>query len=342
MNKRTVVSAWVAIAVALASCGSDSSGTTTESFGDQLASVCRTIDRGIGNLDAATSLDEVRGNATEASALFEDGINELKRLSIPTSDQNFAADVNDLIANFEDQLDTLDDIAKAARGGDQGEVDTKIASLNDQLADSNDLADSLDIARCELDPVFEAAPPTTEPDVPLTLPIATLPVETLPVETFPIETSPVDTTPIVGNKTILSSSDLVPLGDYSFVDAPNDAITSFQTLLDFAPSMAAQSGFLSGVDVLDGSGQQMGRVFAFEADAEVLTPGSLEEVTPYLTSDIPTSPMTIGTQDGVTWSDPDGTAYFLFGVSNVLLWAFSPSADLLTPALQAWGESVSQ
>ena len=342
MNKRVVVSAWVAIAVALASCGRDGTGGSTEGFSDQLASVCRTIDRGIGNLDAATSLDEVRTNATEASALYEDGINELKRLSVPTGDQNFAADVNDLIASFEDQLDSLDDIAKAARAGDQDAVDTKIAGLTDQLAESNDLAESLDISRCELDPVFDAAPPTTEPDVPLTLPIATVPAETLPVETFPIETIPFDTTPIAGNKTILSSSDLVPLGDYSFVDAPNDAITSFQTLLDFAPSMAAQSGFVSGVDVLDANGQQMGRVFAFEADADVLTPGSLEEVTPYLTSDIPTSPMTIGTQAGVTWSDPDGTAYFLFGVSNVLLWAFSPTADLLTPALQAWGESVSQ
>lgn len=342
MNKRAVVSAGVAIAVALAACGSDDSGTSSEGFSDQLASVCRTIGRGVGNLDAATSLDEVRTNATEASALFEDGINELKRLSIPTGDQNFAADAKDLIASFEDQLDSLDDIAKAARGGDQGDVDTGIATLTEQSTDSNDLAESLDIARCELDPVFEAAPPTTEADVPLTLPIVTLPVETLPVETFPIETIPFDTTPTVSNKTILSSSDLVPLGDYSFVDAPDDAITSFQTLLDFAPSMAAQSGFVSGVDVLDANGQQMGRVFAFEADAEVLTPGSVEEVAPYLTSDIPTSPMTIGTQDGVTWSDPDGTAYFLFGVSNVLLWAFSPSADLLTPALQAWGESVSQ
>ena len=65
--------------------------TSTDAFSDQLASVCRTIGRGIGNLDSAASLDEVRGNASDASALYEDGINELKKLKIPTSDKQFAA-----------------------------------------------------------------------------------------------------------------------------------------------------------------------------------------------------------------------------------------------------------
>ena len=37
-----------------------------------------------------------------------------------------------------------------------------------------------------------------------------------------------------------------------------------------------------------------------------------------------------------------GIGYFLLGTSNVVLWALSPTADLLVPALQAWGESISQ
>ena len=65
-------------------------------------------------------------------------------------------------------------------------------------------------------------------------------------------------------------------------------------------------------------------------------------MTPYFTSDVATTPLTVGTEAGVTWTDPDGTAYFLLGSSNVLLWALAPSADLLEPALKAWGESVSQ
>jgi hypothetical protein len=341
MNKKMVVAASVAIALVAASCGDDAPAVSTDAFSDQLAGVCRTIGRGIGNLDDATSLEEVRSNATDASALYEDGLNELKKLKVPSSDKEFEADVQDLIASFEDQLDSLDAIAKAARESDQEAVDSRISKLADQNADSNDLAEGLDISRCQIDAAFQATPPTTEPDVPLTLPIATLPPLTLPIATLPPDSAPLDSIAVT-NKDIVSSGDLVPLGDYSFADAPEDAITSFQTLVDLAPSLAAQSGRVSGVDVLDLDGQEMGRVFAFESDTDPLTPGSLEEVTPFLTGDIPTTPLTVGTLDGVTWTDPDGTTYFLVGVSNVLLWALAPTADLLAPALQAWGESISQ
>jgi hypothetical protein len=342
MHKRMVVAASLTVALVIVSCGGDSSGATTAQFSDQLASVCRTIGRGIGNLDNATTLDDVRSNAAEASALYEDGVNELKRLKIPTNDKDFAADATDLIASFEDQLDTLDAIARAAKEKDQDAVDSKISTLSDQAVGSNDLADSLDIDRCQLDPVFAPAPVTTEPDVPLTLPIATLPPETTPNETVPFDTVSFDTAPPDINKTVVSSADLVPLGDYTFADAPSDATTGFQQLLDLAPTMAAQSGRITGIDVLGSDGQTMGRVFVFESDTASLTPGSLEEVTPYFTGDVATTPLTIGTEDGVTWTDPDGTAYFLLGETNVLLWALSPSVDLLEPTLKAWGESVSQ
>jgi hypothetical protein len=338
MNTKMVLAASVAMALVVASCGDDAPAVSTDAFSDQLAGVCRTIGRGIGNLDDATTLDDVRSNATDASALYEDGLNELKKLKIPTSDQEFKGDVEDLIASFEDQLDTLDAIAKAAKESDQEAVDNRISKLTDQNADSNDLADSLDVSRCQIDAAFEAAPPTTEPEVPLTLPIVTSPPETFPDETIPTDTEPAP----INNKVIVSSADLVPLGDYSFADAPDDATTSFQTLVDLAPSMAAQTGRITGVDVLDLAGQEMGRVFAFESDTDPLTPGSLEEVTPFLTGDVVTTPLTVGTLEGVTWTDPDGTAYFLVGVKNVLLWGLAPTADLLTPALQAWGESVSQ
>ena len=339
MSKRIVVWAAMAVVLATSSCGGKSAGVTTASYSDQLAGVCRTINRGIGNLDATASLDDVRSNATAASALYEDGITALKKLTVPTSDKAFSADVNDLITSFEDQLDSLDAIAKAARENNQDAVNTRMSKLSDQAAESNDLADSLNISRCQLDLVFATVDttPTTEPVVPLTLPIATVPAETVPVETVPL-----DTTPIVGNKTVLSSSNLVPLGNYSFTDAPAEAITGFNTLLDLAPSMAAQSGRISGVDVLDSSRQTMGRLFAFESDTDPLTPGSFDEVTPFITSSVPTTPRTVGTLDGLAWTDPDGTVNFLVGVSNVVLWSFAPSQDLLDATLQAWGESISQ
>jgi hypothetical protein len=281
----------------------------------------------------------VRSNASDASTLYEDGLTALKKLTIPSSDKEFAGNAEDLIASFEDQLDTLDAIAKAAKENDQGSVDTRTSTLTDQAAESNDLAASMEISRCQIDPVFAAVdtPPTTEPVVPLTLPIATVPAETIPFETLPA-----DTTPVASNKTILSSADLVPLGNYTFADAPDQATSGFQTLLDLAPSIAAQSGRVTGVDVLDSSGQTMGRVFAFESDTDPLTPGSFDEVTPFITSDAPTTPKTVGTLDGLAWTDPDGTVNFLVGVSNVVLWSFAPSQDQLDAALQAWGESISQ
>jgi hypothetical protein len=339
MNKRAVVSAAVAITFILSACGGTTAGTTPSAFSDQLATVCRTINRGIGNLGAPASLDDVRSNASDASTLYEEGITQLKKLTVPTSDTQFASDVKDLIASFGDQLDTLDAIAKAAKEKDQSTVDTRMSKLTDQASQSNDLADSLNISRCQIDPVFAtiATTPTTEPAVPLTLPIAPTTSATIPPDTLPADTAPAST-----NKVIVSSAALVPLGSYTFADAPASAITGFQTLLDLAPSMASQSGRITGLDVVDSTGATMGRLFAFESDTDPLTPGSFDEVTPAITSDTPTTPKTVGTLDGLSWTDPDGTVNFLVAVSNVLLWSFAPTQDLLDATLQAWGESISQ
>ncbi|HEY7628939.1 MAG TPA: hypothetical protein VH761_17845 [Ilumatobacteraceae bacterium] len=343
MNKRLGSSVVAVLAVVLSSCGGGGGGAVSiDAFSDQLAGVCRTINRGIGDLDPAASLADVRTNANEASALYEDAINELRKLKVPTSDQQFANDVRDLIASYEDQLDALDEIAKAARDNDQEAVDGKIGDLNDMAAESNDLADSLDISRCQIDPVFEATTTTTTiaptTTVALTLPIVTEPPETIPPETFPLDTLPPE-----GNKTIITSTDLVPLGDYSFADAPDEAMNGFITLLDLAPTVAAQSGRIVGVDVLDSTGATMGRLFAFESDTDPLTPGSFDEELPYLSGDVATSPKSVGTIDGVFWADADGaTVNFAAAVQNVILWSFAPTEELLDQTLQAWGESISQ
>jgi hypothetical protein len=340
MNRKMIVAATTAVALTMASCGGKGAAPNTGAYTDQLTSVCRTIGRGIGDLSATTTLDDVRKNATEASGLYEDGLTELKKLTIPTSDKGFAADVKDLITSFEDQLDTLDAIAKAAKENDQKAVDTDMSKLTDQAAESNDLADSLSISRCKLDPVFAATTPTTsttttEPFVPLTLPIATVPVQTLPVETLPPET-----TAPASNKTILSSSDLLPPAGYTWQDVPSNAINGFETLLDLAASMAAQSGGINGVDLMDSGGTSSGRVFAFVSDITPMTPGSFEEVTPILASDTPTTPMTIRNLNGLTWTDPDGTVNFLVGLNNVLLWAFAPTQDSLQFTVETYLDSL--
>jgi hypothetical protein len=342
MNKRVVVSASVTVALVMASCGGSSKGPSSAAFSDQMATVCRTINRGIGNLDATTSLDDIRKNATNASSLYEVGVNELQKLTVPTSDKQFASDVKDLITSFGDQLDTLDAIAKAAKANDQGTVTSRMTKLTKQASQSNALADSLNISRCQIDPVFTtvdtvAPTTTTQAPVPLTLPIATEPPTTVPPATIPV-----NTTPAAGDKQITSSTSLVPLGNYTFADAPATASSGFITLLDLAPSMAAQSGRISAVDVIDSNGKTMGRIFAFESSTNPLTPGSFDEATPFITNSATTTPMTVGTLNGLTWNDADGTVNFLVGVTNVVLWSFAPTQDLLNSTLQAWGESISQ
>jgi hypothetical protein len=340
MNKRVIVSAAVSIALTVSACGGKTASTTTSAFSDQLATLCRTVNRGIGNLNAPASLNDVRSNATDASALYEEAVTQLKKLGIPASDKQFASNVKDLITSFADQLDTLDGIAKAAKENDRSSVNTWMSKLTDQASHSNDLADSLKISRCQIDPVFttiDTTPPTTEPTVSLTLPIPPTTTATVPPFTLPVVT-----TPVSSNKVVLPSSGLVPLGNYTFADAPASATSGFQTLLDLAPSMATQSGRISGIDVVDSKGATMGRLFAFDSDTSPLTPGSFEEVTPFITSDTPTTPKTVGTLNGLSWTDPDGTVNFLVAVSNVVLWSFAPTQALLDATLQAWGESISQ
>ena len=75
-------------------------------------------------------------------------------------------------------------------------------------------------------------------------PIATVP-ETFPVETFPIDTTPLDTAPLSGNKTILSGSDIVPLGDYTFTDTSDtsDCVGRVQRLFGIT-GMFQVAGFV--------------------------------------------------------------------------------------------------
>lgn len=338
---RKVASTTVLIALVASGCGGGSKGSSVEAVSSQVADICRTVGRGISSLDPAQSLTDVRSNANDASALYEDAVNSLKKLKLPTSDKSFDSDLQDLISSYEDQLDTLDAIAKAARENDQPTVDTKIEELNKQASDSNDLADSLSISRCQLDPVFESTTTTsttttttsttTTTTVPLTLPIATEP---------PPDTTPV-TTP--SNKTIISSSDLVPLGSYTFADAPDTAMNGFITLLNLSPTVAAQSGQIIGVDVIfDSSSSDLNRLFAFQSDTNPLPAGSFDEVSPYLTSGASTTPKTVGTINGIFWTDPDGTVNFAAAEQNVIVWAFAPNEGQLDQTLQAWGESISQ
>src|ERR1700712_5367957 len=149
---RMFVPAIVLAATVLGACGSD--GGDKASFSDQLQDQCRTIARGLRDIDAPTQLDDFEQAANDGSKVYDDGLTALKKLKAPS---NQAKDFKDLQTNISDQVDLFTEIGTAAHKGDATTVNTKITSLTKITKDNADLADSLDAKTCSFAPVFTAA-----------------------------------------------------------------------------------------------------------------------------------------------------------------------------------------
>jgi hypothetical protein len=340
MLKSIVVIALVAVS---ASCGGDDgAGLSIAEYGDQLNDICRTADREIGDLDEPTTLDDLSGYADDASQAVQDAVRDIKKLSLPV-DKSYAADAKDLIASFEDQIDLVDDISKAAGDGDDATVTAKSAKLARSVRDSAALADDLDAKRCALAPLSAASLAAPIDTVPLeTVPVDTLPPITLPpVTVAPVTAPPVDTTPIGSdddNKTVEALvPQLTPVGGFSFEDVDATVLGSFRTLLGLGPIVALQPGTIGGVTVFDDTGSGVGRVFVFVATG-ALAAGSAEEVYSSFTVE-PTVQANIAGYEGFTYATED--AQFFIGIQgDVVAWVVAPTFEGLAPSLQAVIDSI--
>ncbi|MCU1503042.1 MAG: hypothetical protein JWM12_2396 [Ilumatobacteraceae bacterium] len=324
-KQRIFAPAAVLLAITLGACGSDGGGKA--SFSDQLQEACRTVARGLRDVDQPTSLDDFRTSADDASSVFQAGVVALKKLKAPSAQ---SSDFKALQSNMNDEIDLFDQISSAAKKGDDKTVTTKISSLKKLDNDNSDLADSLDASSCAFTPVFTAGPQTTttEPvdttpvtDAPTTLPATTVPATTLPPATTvpvttaaPVTTAPVITAPTTAtagdNKTIIHlAAEITPKGDYTFVDSDENTVTLIQTALALDPVMAAQPGSLFGVDVIVND-IAITRVFGFVPDGDTLAPGSVEAVESTLGRGAPVTPATIAGITGGTFTS-SGNLFFV-------------------------------
>jgi hypothetical protein len=338
--KLTSVAVLALFAVSTA-CGGDSAGLSTSQYGDQLNDICRTADREIGDLDEPTSLDDLSAYADDASQVVQDAVKDIKKLPLP-GDKSYASDAKDLIASLEDQVDLVDDIARAAGDGDQAEVTAKSEKLAEAAEESAGLADDLDAKRCALAPMSAAAVAAPVDTIPVeTVPVETVPPITLPPVTVPPQTVP-DTTPLTptdDNKTVeLLVPQLSPAGAYSFEDVTAEALSGFQALLGLGPVVAGQPGTIGGVTVYDDAGNGFGRVFVYVSTG-TLEPGSADEVYFNFTVE-PSSPANFVGYEGFTYQSDDGTSFFIGVQGDVIAWVVAPTFDGLEPSLQAVVESI--
>lgn len=340
-STKLAVFAVLALVAISAACGGDD-GLSTGQYADELSDICRTADRAIGDLDEPTTLDDLSNYADDASQAVRDAIKDIKKLPLP-GNKSYASDAKDLIASLEDQVDLVDDIAKAAGDGDQATVTAKSEKLAKASEETAGLADDLEAKRCALTPLSAAAVAAPVETVPVeTIPVETIAPITLPPVTVPPQTAPpVDTTAIApgdDNKTVEAlAPQLTPAGPYSFEDVDASVLTGFQVLLGLGPIIAAQPGTIGGVTVFDDAGNGVGRVFVFITTG-TLEPGSADDVYSSFTVE-PTAQANFAGYEGFTYAS-DGTQFFIGVQGDVVAWVVSPAFEGLESSLQAFIDSI--
>ncbi|MBI4934210.1 MAG: hypothetical protein HY828_10055 [Actinobacteria bacterium] len=333
-SKRLATVAALVLSTVAASCGGDD-GPTSSDFVDRVNEICRTLDNDLSDLTTPTSNAELAPFASGASKAYENALADMKALEVP-SDDAVVADAKGLVANFDDQVTTLDDIAAAATADDQATIDSNIATFETLSTDNADLAEGLGAERCALDPLFafEVAPPVTDPPV-------TEPVDTTPVDTTPAPTTPVSST----NKTIEPlAADLAPAQGFTFVESDQAVVETFISVIDSSPTIAAVPGMVAGVDVVDSSGITTTRIFIYLPET-TLPAGTPDELLPIVTDGNPTTPGTYGILAGVSYTD--GDKFYFLGTdtpeaANLLMWAISTDTASLDTAIGAFTFALAQ
>lgn len=322
-------------ALCLAACG-DGGGVSAGDFVNKIDDTCRALDR---DLARPTSSAEVAGFAADASKSFEDALASLKKLAVPSGNTAAVGDAKALLANMDDQIDLLDDIAAAASATDQATVDTKTAAFDALVAANSDLADSLGANRCAFDPLFaNLAPPVTEP--PVTEPPVTAAPTTSPPVTAPPVTTPVETTPIGTNKTVVTlASEVAPNGGFTFTDVDESLIGTFTILLDISAQTGAQSGRVAAIEVYDGGSAPVSRIFMYLPDA-ALPHSAVDELASIVAGDSPVAPATLGGLDGVSYTPTDGGVFFVASndptTVGFIMWAVGQSQEALDLTINAF------
>ncbi|MEI7546827.1 MAG: hypothetical protein WCK21_02035 [Actinomycetota bacterium] len=316
------VAASTAMMVALVACSDGAPGSGQ--FVASIDGICNTLGKGLADLDAPTSLDDVGGFAADASQLFLTGVTQLKKLPVPANAPH-VADANDLVSKLDHLVDVLDDVATAAKKGDTATVGSRTDEFESVRGDISDLADSLDASHCGLDPQFDQmAPPVTEP--PATQP----------------PTTRGGTTAGSNKNTISLTKTLKPAAGFSFADVADSLLTTWTSVVDSSPTARAITGGVTGVEV-SSNGKLLGRVFIFIPDSTVPFT-ALDDFGPTLTSGAKYTGEAINGFPGVVWTNSEGVYGFLGAQSKdspkFFVYAVAPNHDALVAIITGLWASI--
>lgn len=201
MRTRSITSFVALAALALGACGGgeESKALSEDDFVDALSDVCDDAQQDLDRLEFPTDGD-FGDFADDARKVFERTVEDAKAIRPP---DDLSKDYEDLVANWEDQLDLIDDLGKADGDEEAGKVLDKLGKLSDE---QSEIARDLDVDACDPNagdsgddptettvadttPATSAAPtvpPTTA--APITLPQTVPP--TAPPATAPPATQP--------------------------------------------------------------------------------------------------------------------------------------------------------
>ena len=342
-HMRRVGFAVVTIAL-VASCGGG--GETAASAGSKFNDICRTMKSSLSDLDPAADLSEVASNAKDASSILEDGLTDLKKITLPSN----ASDASDLLDNFADQLDAFDAIAKAAKADNAADVQSATDDLTKLNEDSNTLADDADASKCgfsdslilglvQSSVTVETVPPTTA-TVPETVPVDTVAPDTVPLDTVPSDTVPFDTAPI-GDGTRVSidfAALLTSPNGYTFENVDPDSLTPMDTLLSLNPATATATGSISGLNIFGADGSYLGLLYLFLAE-NPLADDVLEQIRPQFDLDSLGVQTTIGEDVGYLTVAADSAEFYTANVDGVL-WLLGSDEATVREAFQAFLDAL--
>jgi hypothetical protein len=270
--KRRALGISASLALALAACGGGDDGGAGGAA-DEFTAICEQVDEGLDDLDEPTSVDEASSNARKIADLMEDAVDDMEKVNLGDDDN----DAEDLIDNFSDQVDELDDLIAAAARADFDGLDVAIGTLGELQDDAADLAKDAGARKCAFKAVIDLVTPPDGGSDATTVPVETAPpvVETTPpvVDTVPpvVETTaplPVDTTGGIsdGLRSPLDLTEFLSPSDGStFDNVPEEQLVPFDTLLSLSPATVSAAGTISGIDIISPAGEFLGRAFVFVA-----------------------------------------------------------------------------
>lgn len=186
MRTRSITSFVALAALALGACGGgeESKALSEDDFVDALSDVCDDAQQDLDRLEFPTDGD-FGDFADDARKVFERTVEDAKAIRPP---DDLSKDYEDLVANWEDQLDLIDDLGKADGDEEAGKVLDKLGKLSDE---QSEIAQDLDVAECDPNDGADTATTVAE-TTPATTPATTAAPIALPTTVVPVvpETTP--------------------------------------------------------------------------------------------------------------------------------------------------------